>query len=273
MTESELVREAKRHGLLKPGEERDIDAVFDAAREMRMLKLWPPPDEAAERAAKFNPPVVRTLGNVLASRPAPLDEIIPYRLERHVLALLLGHGGTHKSRMVLQGGMSAQAGHPFFGSQPVAGLTFVHVAGEDMADEVNRRVHRIRDGLQLGDRADQARYIDACNIGQPIFVVQDVPGDPIILTDFGHWLTRELRAMSGHKLVALNSFYNFVRFVGQAMANMDLVRLLIQNAFAQFMRITDSTVWTPFHSSIAGQKRADQTSWNVAFHNAPRVAD
>ena len=261
-------------GLLKPEDKGDVGEVFEAYRALRMLSLWPPQDEAAKGAARFKPPVVRTLGNVLASDPAPLDEIIPYRLERYVLGFLRGHGGTHKSRMVLQGGMSAQAGHPFFGSQPVSGLTFVHVAGEDGPDEVTRRVHRIRDGLQLGNRADQARYIDACNIGQPLFMVDDVrDGDPVYISAFGQWLMRELQGMPGHKLVALNSFYNFVRFVGQSMQNMELVRHVIQTSFTQFMRMTNSTVWTPWHSSYAGQERSDRAGFNVAFHNAPRVAD
>ena len=101
-----------------------------------------------------------------------------------MMAFLRGHGGTHKSRMVLQGGMCAQAGHPFFGSQPVPGLTFVHVAGEDMADEVIRRVHRIRDGFELGDRADQAATLMPATSG----------------SRFSWWMTPARRANHPHGL-------------------------------------------------------------------------
>jgi hypothetical protein len=237
------------------------------------------PDDAVEPSPakdtatpSFTPPVAQSFASVMASPPVPVDHIIPGRLERYLVNFLRGPGDHHKGRMVLQGGMCVQAGVPFFGAHPVEGVRFVHLPAEDDANEIRRRIHGIRNGLQLGNRADGARYIDAFAIGTPI-IVAETRGTSITWTDFGKWLRRELKAMDGHKLVTLDAFYNFFRFDSASLLDTELVRFLIQNVLTEFCRDTESTLWIPWHPSFAGQARGDGASYNVAFHNAPRVAD
>ena len=38
-------------------------------------------------------------------------------------------------------------------------------------------------------------------------------------------------------------------------------------------QISNGTVWVPWHNSYAGQERDDRAGFNVAFQNAPRVAE
>jgi hypothetical protein len=88
---------------------------------------------------------------------------------------------------------------------------------------------------------------------------------------FYHYLINRLRGISGHKLLVLDSAYDFVRFVGRAKIDEDAVNYFIKVVLQGICDQCDATIIIPWHPSQAGSERDGMDGWSVAWHNAPRA--
>jgi len=69
---------------------------------------------------------------------------------------------------------------------------------------------------------------------------------------FYHRLIQRLRKVPGHKIVVLDSAYDFVRFTGKAKIDEDAVNYFIKVVLQGICDLTDSTLLIPWHPSQAG---------------------
>lgn len=98
-----------------------------------------------------------TVSDILGREVAPVEELIPGRLEKGIPTFLAGVGGVHKSRLALQWALCLNAGAQLWGigeglkglrdSKPAA--TMVYCAAEDDANELARRAQAITRTLKL----------------------------------------------------------------------------------------------------------------------------
>jgi hypothetical protein len=107
----------------------------------------------AESAAHAFSHYVQDIGpvpfrDVLARAVPPVRDIVQGLIERGVPTFLSAPGGSQKSRLALQWGLSIDAGVSIFG-RAVERATFVYLSAEDHADEVARRAQTIARRLQL----------------------------------------------------------------------------------------------------------------------------
>ncbi len=212
-----------------------------------------------------------SFGELLKREAKPIEELIPGLLEKGIATQLAGPGGSHKSRIALQWGLSLQAGAPVFGRQ-VQQASFVYLSYEDPWEEVERRAQAICRELDLpSETASQAHYRDfksATEIPRPALAT--VTETEITLEPLYYGLCDYLRTIPGHKFVVLDSTYQVLRFVGQAKIN--------ENAVMQALTVlddicgkTNSSILYLWHPSQAGQERGDASGWSVGFVNAPRA--
>ena len=88
---------------------------------------------------------------------------------------------------------------------------------------------------------------------------------------FYHELVGRLRGIPGHKIVVLDSAYDFVRFAGRAKIDEDAVNYFIKVVLQGICDMCDATLLIPWHPSQAGSGRDAMDGWSVAWHNAPRA--
>lgn len=198
----------------------------------------------------------------------PVEELIPGLLEKGITTILSAPGGTHKSRLAVQWGLSLAGGKPIFG-KPVQQCSFVYLSYEDHPDEVARRAKSMRKRLELSDEAlGKATYFDMTSGAEHLAVVAET--GVIQLTPFFHQLHKKLRQMPGHKIVVADSTYNILQFQGQAKINEGAVKASLE-CLNRLCKETDSTLLILWHPSQAGQDRGDASGWSVAWHNTPRA--
>jgi RecA-family ATPase len=219
-------------------------------------------DGAAKRDSETGP---IPFADLLQRQPVPVQEIIPGLVEKGIATFLAGPGGTHKSRVALQWGLSLAAGMPVFGRQ-VERCTFVHLSHEDHPDEIIRRTHKITGRLELPPNTN-GFYWDRTSTVSPLAIVSD---DGFAIQPFWHRLHDYLRGTAGHKFVVCDSTYNVLEFAGQAKVNEAAVKGAIE-AMNRLCQETDSTILMLWHPSQAGLERGDASGWSVAWHNAPRA--
>ena len=218
--------------------------------------------------------------STLMSRPLkPIQEIIPGLIEKGVATMLAGPGGTHKSRLALQWGLSIQAGIPVFG-KPVERCTFVYLDYENGSDEITRRTHKMQYRLKLPPDT-QGHYHDftgksaavspgplpTSELSPPVALIEETG---ITCCPLYFQLFDFLRSIPGHKLVVADSTYNILRFAGQTKINESAVKAAL-NLLDYLCAATDSTMIYLWHPSQAGQERGDASGWSVAWHNTPRA--
>jgi len=223
--------------------------------------------EAKEPAPekRFLPPD-RTFSELLTCTPEPVNELIPGLIEKGIATMLAGPGGVHKSR-----GMSLQSGADIFGRKTEQ-ATFVYLSYEDREPEVIRRAQRINKKLGLPAK-NQGRYKDFTALQDDD---EDAPAAVTINADgvtrgpLYYELRDYLRAIPGHKFVAVDSTYNFLCFTGATKIDETLVKkalYLLDRLCAE----TNSTLVYLWHPSQAGQERGNASGWSVAWENAPRA--
>jgi hypothetical protein len=197
----------------------------------------------------------------------PVREIIPGLIERGIATMLAGPGGTHKSRIALQWGLMLNSAMPIYG-RTVERCTFVYLDFENGADEVTRRVRKMRFRLQLPDLAG-AQYFDYKNL--PVApCIAEIGDSGITFQPFYDQLRDYLKSIPGHKFVVADSCYNVLRFLGNSKINETSVKMAL-NILDHLCRITDCTMVYLWHPSQAGQERGDASGWSVAWHNTPRA--
>ena len=216
---------------------------------------------------------VQSFAELLKKDFPPVVDIISGRIEKGLVNFLCGAGGVHKSRLTTQYGLSVQANVPVFGNlATLPGVNFVYVSAEDPDYEVFRRSQKIIERLELPvDAMSDAVFIDRYRCNSALATMCE--GSDHKLTPFYYQLADEVSRVPGHKLVALDSCYDFVRFAGNAKINEDSVNAFIKEVLGGFCRDTNSTLLIPWHPSYAGQERGDSSGWSVAWHNAARVRD
>jgi RecA-family ATPase len=210
----------------------------------------------------------KTFGDLLSRTVAPVEEIIPGLIEKRIVTFLSGPGGTNKSRLAIQWGLSAHAGLAVFG-RDVQRCHFVYVSYEDDEDEVARRSQKISRRLSLSDaEVADALYLDKMGKDAPFAIVHE--DGTFEERPFAKELRDQLGAIAGHKLVAVDSCYNFLRFIRSAKIDEGAVNGAI-GTLQRFCLECDCTVIMLWHPSQAGQERGDASGWSVAWHNAPRA--
>ncbi|MGA7713921.1 MAG: AAA family ATPase [Rhizomicrobium sp.] len=215
-----------------------------------------------------------TVAEILRREVAPVEELIPGWIEKGIPNFIAGPGGTHKSRLALQWGLCINAGAAVWGlgaavqglRDPVASL--VYCAAEDDANELARRTQAISAALNL---KSPARGLFIARRGADSALVYMHESGQVEVRPFYHRLIQRLRKVPGHKIVVLDSAYDFVRFTGKAKIDEDAVNYFIKVVLQGICDLTDSTLLIPWHPSQAGSGRDAMDGWSVAWHNAPRA--
>lgn len=216
-------------------------------------------------SALYDKPI--PFSDILNRQVEPVREIIPGLLERDTVTFLSAPGGAHKSRLALQWGLCVNTAASIFG-RAVERARFVYLSAEDNVSEVTRRAQAISRKLKLPLDSD-ALFWDRTAKDSALAVASE--GGAVDLTPYFDALVGELKAISGHKLVVLDSAYNFVRFQGKAKIDEGAVNAYIRQVLERLCRDMDSTLLVLWHPSQAGQERGDASGWSVAWHNTPRA--
>ncbi len=205
--------------------------------------------------------------STLLSEPAkPVEELVAGWVEKGITTFLAGPGGSNKSRLAIQIGLSVEAGRDALGGTTER-ATFVYLSSEDDREEVKRRGQRI--AARLGIASDGgAHYLDCRGRDSALAVIE--PGKAPQPTPFHASLRDKLKAMPGHKFVVLDSCYDFAHFARDAKIDEGAVRNFLKMLDTLCVE-TDSTLLVIWHPSQAGAERGDMSGWSVAWHNAHRA--
>lgn len=222
-----------------------------------------PPEEPEHDTKKFGP---FSFDLILRHEPGPVRELVGGLLERGIPTMLAGVGGTHKSRLAIQWGLSLAAGKPIFGRE-CEPSRFVYLSYEDHYDEVARRAQAIANRLQISAVAN-AEYWDMTHHRHPLIHVME-SGLPVP-DEFGKLFIQHLKDTPGHKFIVIDSTYNALKFEGNAKFNEGAVNDAI-GWLQNLCDTVDATVVFLWHPSQAGNTRGDASGWSVAWHNAPRA--
>jgi hypothetical protein len=204
---------------------------------------------------------------LLQRDPAPVQELVPGLIERGICTFIDGPGGTHKSRVAMQLGLSIDAGAAVWG-RPTEKARFVHLSSEDDINEIIRRAHAITRRLNLPNNPGAA-FWDRKDKDSALARVKE--GGEIELLPFHKALTEYLRSIQGHKFIVVDSLYDYIRYVGGARIDEDSVNAFIKRTLGALCTETDSTMLVIRHPSRAGIERGDMSSYSVANENAPRA--
>lgn len=262
------------HLVRLPQETKGLDDFLVAHGRKALLDLiasTPALGEFADPAASQDELAV---ADILKRDVLPVQELVPGWLEKGIPTFLAGPGGVHKSRLAMQWGLCLNAGVPIWGlggslggiHQPKVSVVFC--AAEDDENELARRAQAIASTLKL-PRVNRGLFV--ARKGKDSALIHVHEDAKVEMRAFYHQLVARLRSIAGHKLVVLDSAYDFVRFVGRAKIDEDAVNHFIKVVLQGICDQTDSTLLIPWHPSQAGSERASMDGWSVAWHNAPRA--
>lgn len=214
------------------------------------------------------------VADILKREVTPVEELIPQWVQKGVTNFLAGAGGSHKSRLAMQWGLCLNAGaddvwggkYGLLAHAPKCSL--VYCSAEDGENELARRAQAIAQRLKLS-KPDRGLFVSRQGKDSALVVMRE-DGAPE-LRPFYHQLKARLQSIGGHKLVVLDSAYDFVRFAGRAKIDEDAVNYFIKVVLQGLCDTTDSTLLIPWHPSQAGSSRGEMDGWSVAWHNAPRA--
>jgi hypothetical protein len=215
-----------------------------------------------------------SVAELLRREVAPVEELIPGWIEKGIPNFIAGPGGVHKSRLAMQWGLSLNAGAAVWGLDATLGglreprAILVFCAAEDDENELARRAQAISRALKLKS-PKQGIFIARKGADSALVVMHE--DGRAEARPFYHQLLQRLRSIRGHKLVVLDSAYDFVRFAGHAKIVEDVVNYFIKVVLQGISDHTDSTLLIPWHPSQAGSGRKEMDGWSVAWHNAARA--
>lgn len=205
----------------------------------------------------------------------PVEELVPGFVEKGVANFIAGKGGSHKSRLAMQIGLCLNAGQwipGLGGPQSVADeaptATLVFISAEDDEHELARRAQAIKKRLKLPD-SDAGEFIPRKGKDSALVVMHENSAPEV--RPFYHQMIARLQGIDGHKIVVLDSAYDFVRFAGRAKIDEDAVNYFIKVVLQGICDKADATLLIPWHPSQAGSSRGEMDGWSVAWHNAPRA--
>ncbi|WP_311031233.1 AAA family ATPase [Mesorhizobium koreense] len=208
----------------------------------------------------------------LLGRPvAPVEELVPGWIERGIPNFIAGPGGVNKSRLALQWGLCLNAGANVPGA-PAGSLTpqkapLLYCSAEDDANEIARRTQAICGALKL-QKPTQGQFVICRGVDTALVVMKESGG--VEARPFYFELLERLNAIPGHKVVVLDSAYDFVRFAGHAKIDEDSVNFFIKVVLQSVCDRGNCTLVIPWHPSQAGSERKSMDGWSVAWQNAPR---
>jgi hypothetical protein len=215
-----------------------------------------------------------SVADLLSREVTPVEELIPGWLERGIPTFICGPGGTHKSRLALQWSLTINARRAVWGigssldGRHAPKVTMVYCAAEDDENELARRSQAICRELNL--RPPDCGIFLARRGRDSAFAIMQEDGRCEV-RPFYFELVARLRRIPGHKLVVLDSAYDFVRFSGRAKIDEDSVNYFIKVVLQGICDQCDCTLLIPWHPSQAGSGRDAMDGWSVAWHNAPRA--
>lgn len=239
------------------------------------LRQSPETTPAISDADIFSPTVAaheeHTVAELLDRPVAPVEELVPGWIEKGIPNFIAGPGGVNKSRLALQWGLCLNAGASVPGAS--AGtltppkITLLYCSAEDDVNELARRTQAICRVLKL-KRPTQGQFI-VCRGMDTALVLMKESGDTEARPFYFELLER-LQAIPGHKIVVLDSAYDFVRFAGRAKIDEDSVNFFIKVVLQSICDRGNCTLVIPWHPSQAGSERKSMDGWSVAWQNAPR---
>ena len=226
--------------------------------------------------------------DLLGREVRPVEELIPGLLEKGIVTFLCAPGGNHKSRLAQQWGQALNVGAGPFGRQyteemtkrgapPPSRATLIHVSAEDDENELARRAQGIADVLELPPPpkptpdAPHAGGVFLARKGKDSALAIMGENGECILRPFYYELLALLQSIPGHKIVVLDSAYDFVRFKGYGKIDEDSVNLFIKVVLQGICDKGDCTIIMPWHPSQAGSGRHEMDGWSVAWRNAARA--
>jgi hypothetical protein len=144
------------------------------------------------------------------------------------------------------------------------------VAAEDDDNELARRAQAIAKVLKLKrPKHDNGVFLPRKGKDSALVVMRE-NGEPE-LRPFYHELMHLLRGTPGHKLLVLDSAYDFARWQGHTKVNEDAVNWFVKVFLQGICDQANCTLLIPWHPSAAGQERGDMSGWSVGWVNAPRA--
>ncbi len=208
-----------------------------------------------------------SVADILKADVKPVAELIPQWIEKGVPNFLAGPGGVHKSRLAMQWGLCVNADADIWG-HICASATLAYYSAEDDANELARRAQAITRRLKLSS-PKKGVFVSRKGKDSALVVMHENGAKEV--RPFYHRMIAHLESIEGHKLVVLDSAYDFVRFAGRAKIDEDAVNYFIKVVLQGICDRTDSTLIIPWHPSQAGSSRGEMDGWSVAWHNAPRA--
>lgn len=267
-----IVRLPEGEGGAKMGAD-DYLAAFGADALLKLILDTPAVADALASSSD-----VISLAEILARDVKPVAELVPEWLEKGIPTFLSGQGGVHKSRLCLQIGLCLNAGvlPPGLGGAvrtPIARsaiATLVYVSAEDDEDELARRAQAITRELKLKrPKDDRAVFVPRKGKDSALVIMRE--GGKADVGPFYHELTALLASIPGHKLLVLDSAYDFARWTGKTKIEEDSVNWYVKVFLQGICDQCDGTLLIPSHPSQSGSEREDMSGWSVAWHNAPRA--
>lgn len=246
-------------------------AALEAARASLRKLILDTPALGEERATASSSERI-AVADLLKREVTPVEELIPGWIEKGIPNFLCGPGGVHKSRLAMQWGLCLTAGAAVWGlgaslmQKPLA--TLVYVSAEDDANELARRAQGICSALKI---KPPSQGIFVPRAGKDSALVHMLESADMEVRPFYFELTAMLRSIPGHKVVVLDSAYDFVRFMGKAKIDEDSVNYFVKVVLQGICDQCDATLIIPWHPSQAGSERDTMDGWSVAWHNAPRM--
>jgi hypothetical protein len=217
-----------------------------------------------------------------------VEELIPGLLEKGIVTFLCAPGGNHKSRLAQQWAQALTVGAHAFGRKygeeaakrgepSPSRATMVHISAEDDVNELARRAQAIADVLELPPTPQPTPeapwaggvFISRKGTDSALAIMGD--NGECVLRPFYYELLSLLDGIPGHKIVVLDSAYDFVRFKGYGKIDEDSVNLFIKVVLQGICDRADCTILMPWHPSQAGAGRNEMDGWSVAWRNAARA--
>lgn len=208
------------------------DDLIDRINDTPALGDAPSADNASDEIS---------VAAILKADVKPVGELIPGWLEKGVPNFLAGPGGVHKSRLAMQWGLCVNADADVWG-HVCASATLAYYSAEDDANELARRAQAISRRLNLPS-PEKGVFVSRKGKDSALVVMHE-NGAPEVRS-FYHRMIAHLNSIHGHKLVVLDSAYDFVRFAGRAKIDEDAVNYFIKVVLQGVCDMTDSTLLIP----------------------------
>lgn len=209
------------------------------------------------------------------TQPPILETIVSGWIERGIYVPLIGPGGTHKSRLLLQLALSHLYGRQFLRpthirdfddlSTRISHVEFLNY--ENSPAEMERRMHAMHTRLKLQPDKFEGTF-QRWDFQDSREALAWVGEDKVGLTAVGERVLTKIERIHGHKLLILDSFFNAIAFKGRAKIMDDRAEETLKT-LDHWCKLLNCTILAPFHPSRAGVQRED-AGYSPLFGNHVR---